>query len=94
MLGGALIPVGLFWFAWTNGPEIHWIVPIIAGGPFGFGMVLVFLGMSIHNGQCEDLLLTLRFPGIMNYLIDSYTIYAAVSCGSILISLFAYTDLI
>lgn len=26
MLGGILIPVGLFWFAWTNSPSIHWIV--------------------------------------------------------------------
>jgi hypothetical protein len=51
MLGGVLIPVGLIWFAWTNGPEIHWIVPIIASGPFGFGMVLVFLGMLTSLGE-------------------------------------------
>ncbi|QIW99200.1 hypothetical protein AMS68_004718 [Peltaster fructicola] len=45
MLGGILIPVGLFWFAWTNSPSIHWIVSILAGVPFGFGMVLVFLSL-------------------------------------------------
>lgn len=47
LIATVTIPVGLFWFAWTNYPSIHWIVCIIAGAPFGFGMVLVFL--SIMN---------------------------------------------
>ena len=45
MVGGICVPIGLFWFAWTNYPSIHWIVSIIAGVPFGFGMVLIFLGI-------------------------------------------------
>lgn len=71
MIGGLAIPVGLFWFAWTNYPSIHWMASIAAGVPFGFGMVLVFLG-------------------IMNYLIDAYTIYAAsvLAANSVLRSLF------
>ncbi|TVY34489.1 Efflux pump [Lachnellula subtilissima] len=47
MIGSVLLPVGLFWFAWTNGPSIHWAVSIVGAAPFGFGMVLVFL--SIMN---------------------------------------------
>lgn len=43
MLGSVFLPLGLFWFAWTNYPSIHWSVSIIATAPFGFGMVLVFL---------------------------------------------------
>ncbi|EFW13702.1 MFS multidrug transporter [Coccidioides posadasii str. Silveira] len=71
MIGGIAIPIGLFWFAWTNYPSIHWLASIAAGVPFGFGMVLVFLG-------------------VMNYLIDSYTIYAAsaLAANSVLRSLF------
>jgi hypothetical protein len=46
-IGSIAIPVGLFWFAWTNSPSIHWIVSIMASAPFGFGIVLVFL--SIMN---------------------------------------------
>ncbi|CAJ2506858.1 Uu.00g080440.m01.CDS01 [Anthostomella pinea] len=70
-IGSVLLPIGLFWFAWTNGPEIHWIVPIIASGFFAAGLVLVFLSL-------------------MNYLIDSYTIYAAsvLAANSVLRSLF------
>lgn len=58
MIASIVLPIGLFWFAWTNSPSVHWIVSVLAGVPFGFGMVLVFLG-------------------IMNYLIDAYTIFAA-----------------
>jgi hypothetical protein len=47
LVGSIAMPIGLFWFAWTNSPSIHWIVSIMAGAPFGFGMVLVFL--SIMN---------------------------------------------
>jgi multidrug resistance protein len=70
-VGALAVPIGLFWFAWTNGPNIHWIVSIIAGAPFGFGTVLIFLG-------------------VMNYLIDTYTIYAAsvLAANSVLRSLF------
>ena len=47
MIGSVCIPIGLFIFAWTNYPSIHWSVSIIFTAPFGFGMVLVFL--SIMN---------------------------------------------
>lgn len=47
MIGSICLPIGLFIFAWTNYPSIHFIVSIIFTAPFGFGMVLVFL--SIMN---------------------------------------------
>lgn len=47
MVSCLCLPIGLFWFAWTNSPSIHWIVSVIATAPFGFGMVLVFL--SVFN---------------------------------------------
>ncbi|KAH3917303.1 hypothetical protein HBI56_119610 [Parastagonospora nodorum] len=70
-IGSIAIPIGMFWFAWTNQPSIHWIVSIMAGAPFGFGMAVVFLS-------------------VMNYLVDSYLIYAAsvLAASSVLRSLF------
>ncbi|CAI7676252.1 unnamed protein product [Penicillium pancosmium] len=47
MIASVALPIGLFWFAWTNDPSIHWMASIAAGVPFGFGMVLVFL--SVFN---------------------------------------------
>jgi fatty acid desaturase len=36
LIASIAIPIGLFWFAWTNYPSIHWIVCILAGAPFWF----------------------------------------------------------
>jgi MFS family permease len=71
IVASVLLPVGLFWFAWTNGPSVHWIVPIIASAFFACGLVLVFLSL-------------------LNYLIDSYVVYAAsvLAANAVLRSLF------
>lgn len=45
IVASAAIPIGIFWFAWTNSPNVHWAVSIAATIPFGFGMVLCFLGI-------------------------------------------------
>lgn len=45
MLAAILLPIGMFWFAWTSQPSVHWIVCIIGSVPFGCGMVLCFLSM-------------------------------------------------
>ncbi|KAF5009890.1 hypothetical protein FDECE_3917 [Fusarium decemcellulare] len=58
IVGAIALPIGMFAFAWTNYPSVHWSVSIILSAPFGFGCVLVILPM-------------------VNYLIDSYTIFAA-----------------
>ncbi|WVQ99728.1 hypothetical protein IAU59_006870 [Kwoniella sp. CBS 9459] len=53
-----LCPVGLFWFAWTSAPPVHWVWSILASIPFGLAFILIFNAM-------------------VNYIIDSYTLYAA-----------------
>lgn len=58
IVGAVALPIGMFAFAWTNYPSVHWSVSIILSTPFGFGCVLVILPL-------------------VNYLIDSYTIYAS-----------------
>lgn len=35
MLGSIIMPVSLFWFAWTAQSSVHWTVPIIAAAFFG-----------------------------------------------------------
>jgi DHA1 family multidrug resistance protein-like MFS transporter len=38
MIAGAfLLPIGLFWFAWTSSPNITWVPQVIAGVPIGMG---------------------------------------------------------
>lgn len=62
MIGTVATLIGLFWFTWTNGPQVrpqvHPLVSIAPGAPFGFGIVLMFISVK-------------------NYLVGSYTVFAA-----------------
>lgn len=48
MLGSVLLPVGLFWFAWTARKSVHWIVPLLATVPFACGNLLVFCSCVLY----------------------------------------------
>ncbi|KUJ21337.1 MFS general substrate transporter [Mollisia scopiformis] len=48
IIGSIALPIGLFWFAWTNGPSVHWSVSIIGSAPFAFGCVLVFVSVLTY----------------------------------------------
>ncbi|CAK3743053.1 related to MFS multidrug transporter [Lecanosticta acicola] len=50
-IASVLIPVGQIVFAWTCTPNVHWIVPIIAGVPFGMGNAGVFIYASNYLVQ-------------------------------------------
>lgn len=43
IIGAAILPIGLFWFAWTSSPHIHWAPQVIAGIPIGAGVQMIFL---------------------------------------------------
>ncbi|KAI9690933.1 MAG: hypothetical protein M1822_008553 [Bathelium mastoideum] len=44
MLGSFGVPIALFWFAWTARADVNFMAPIVAGVPFGWGIVTLFLG--------------------------------------------------
>lgn len=41
-VGGILVPIGLFWLAFTTYRSVHWMVPLVASIPFGTGTYFVF----------------------------------------------------
>ncbi|KAL2002631.1 hypothetical protein VTN02DRAFT_6339 [Thermoascus thermophilus] len=43
--GAPFVTVGLFIFAWTIYPNVHWIGPIIGSALFGAGTILVYSGI-------------------------------------------------
>ncbi|EXJ62770.1 hypothetical protein A1O7_03209 [Cladophialophora yegresii CBS 114405] len=51
-----LLPIGLFWFAWTgdSSPKIHWIVPTLGVVVFTIGIFILF--------QCIFLYINLTYP--------------------------------
>lgn len=44
-IGGPLYVVSLFWLGWTSREEIPFVVPMLAGIPFGMGFVLIFMAL-------------------------------------------------
>ncbi|KAL3477408.1 major facilitator superfamily domain-containing protein [Aspergillus californicus] len=44
-VGATVIPIGLFLFAWSNAPSVHWAVCMIGTALFGFGNISVSLGL-------------------------------------------------
>lgn len=53
-----LMPAGMFWFAWTAKPEIHWIVSIIGITFYGVGAFILYV-FHLHLASGSYLLLTL-----------------------------------
>lgn len=48
MAGSIVLPIGLFLFAWTTYPSVHWIVPIIGAMFFACGLVMVFISLMSY----------------------------------------------
>jgi MFS family permease len=91
MIGSALMPISLFWFAWTANGDIHWIVPVLAGIPFGWGLVLLFVSsrLNFHSDFHINAILQI---GASCYLIDAYQALnaaSAVAANSLLRYIFA-----
>ena len=40
-IGAVLIPLSLFWFAWTVEYEVHWTVPLLSTVFFGLGQITI-----------------------------------------------------
>jgi multidrug resistance protein len=48
MAGSLLIPISLFWFAWTARSDVHWISPVIAEAFFGCGNLFIFMAATLY----------------------------------------------
>ena len=48
MLGGILVPISLFIFAWTATPNVHWAVPVVFSSFFGAGYVMIFTSILLY----------------------------------------------
>jgi hypothetical protein len=47
-IGAVMVPISLFWFAWTSTPDVHWAVPIVGSVPFGTGYLLIFTSILLY----------------------------------------------
>lgn len=55
IFGSCLIPTGIFIFAWTSSPDIHWFPPLVGSFIFSMGTLIIFqteynyLGASFYR---------------------------------------------
>ena len=54
-LGGPLYVVSLFWLGWSASAEVHWIVPVLAGVPFGVGFMLIFMALLNYIADAYEI---------------------------------------
>lgn len=54
-LGGPLYVVSLFWLGWSASPDVHWIVPMLAGIPFGLGFLLIFMALLNYIADAYEI---------------------------------------
>ncbi|KAI0750005.1 major facilitator superfamily domain-containing protein [Daedaleopsis nitida] len=46
-----MMPVSLFWFAWTSSGGVHWIAATLSGVPFGFATITIFFTFLTYTSQ-------------------------------------------
>ncbi|KAM0452725.1 hypothetical protein ACHAPV_008376 [Trichoderma viride] len=52
MIGSVILPIGLFLFAWTTYPSVHWIAPVLGALLFSCGLVLNFISQISYLIDC------------------------------------------
>lgn len=69
IFGAILLAVGQLWFAWTCQPSVHWVVPILAGLPFGAGNACVFIYASSYIARSYGIYTASALSGNMFFRI-------------------------
>lgn len=77
MFGSIFLPIAMFWFGWTSGSSVPWIVPIIGSAFFTVSVFLLFQAglkyvYSLHHGRLDA-----NGKASCSYLSDCYPRYVA-----------------
>ena len=48
IIGGFLLPMGLFWYGWTADKKVHWILPILGTMWVGIGLMTLFMPIGTY----------------------------------------------
>ena len=69
-LAGPFFMLSLFWVGWTARSSVLWIVPTLAGIPFGIGYLCLFMALlpSPHHPACYY-----RAPSLLRQVLAELT---------------------
>ncbi|KIM77118.1 hypothetical protein PILCRDRAFT_825659 [Piloderma croceum F 1598] len=48
VIASIFVPIGLLWYGWSAHARLHWIMPIIGTGIFGFGLTGAFISIDLY----------------------------------------------
>ncbi|KAF8897411.1 multidrug resistance protein 4 [Infundibulicybe gibba] len=48
IFGSLFAPIGVLWYGWSAQMKLHWIMPIIGSGIFGFGLMTTSLPIQLY----------------------------------------------
>ncbi|KAH8828658.1 major facilitator superfamily domain-containing protein [Flagelloscypha sp. PMI_526] len=48
IIGSFFPPIGLLWYGWSAQARLHWIMPIVGGAIFSFGMMVAWLPIQLY----------------------------------------------
>ncbi|KAI0411889.1 major facilitator superfamily domain-containing protein [Xylaria grammica] len=70
MIGAPLVPIGLFWMAWTDFSFISIWSPIVASVFIGFGIICVFMSANMYIIDCYEMYAAsaLTFNALTRYI--------------------------
>ncbi|KAF8966604.1 multidrug resistance protein 4 [Flammula alnicola] len=74
--GSFFVPIGLFWYGWSAQAKLHWMMPIVGSGIFGFGMMTTFA-----LSERRLIILNNSLP-ILLYLVDSFAYAASATAAA------------
>lgn len=71
MIGSIILPIGLFWFAWTARSNITWVSPVLAAMPFAMGNLLIFISCCLYLADVygmQGMASSLAANGVLRYV--------------------------
>ncbi|KAF8068729.1 major facilitator superfamily domain-containing protein [Lyophyllum atratum] len=80
--GSFFVPIGLFWYGWSAQAKIHWIMPIIGSGIFGFGMMSSLYVHSLRLVAPELIPEPTCSLPIQLYLVDAFRYAASATAAA------------
>ncbi|KAL0949681.1 hypothetical protein HGRIS_009719 [Hohenbuehelia grisea] len=48
IFGSFFVPIGVLWYGWSAQAKLHWMMPIVGSGIFGFGLMTTFLPIQLY----------------------------------------------
>lgn len=82
-IGSVFLPISLFWLGWSSKESVSYWAPLVAGAPFGFGLILIFLSVVLYFSMSFppiNVALAIAANNLLRYILASVFPLFTVQC--------------